>query len=73
MNKVMSIHDEELEIRTPTCYLSTQQEIRRLSLPRRREDLYPWDTDIFQVSCKLVPLFCESLTPLLCSWCNHMP
>ena len=52
-------------------YLSTHQQIKCLNSPRR-EDLHPWDTYIFQVRCKLMLLFCKSLTPLLCSWCNHI-
>ena len=48
MNKArFSFCDEEMEVKTPTRYLSTHQQIRCLNLPRRRDDLHPWDTDIF--------------------------
>ena len=50
MNKVMvTIHDKEMEIKTPTGYLSTHQEIRCLNLPTRRDGLHLWGTGIFQV------------------------
>ena len=57
---MFTIHRKEMEIKTPSGYLSTHQEIRCLNLPTRREDLHPWDTGIFQVRCKLVLLFREN-------------